>query len=101
MPDLTNPFLTPSDLPYQLPPFADIRDEHFLPAFEQGMAEQISEVSAIAKAEEPPTFENTMVPLERSGQILDRVSHVFFNQSSADSSPFTTELEEQIAPLLS
>lgn len=101
MSDASNPFSSPSPLPYQLPPFADIRNEHFLPAFEQGMAEQLAEVAAIARAAEPPTFENTMIPLERSGQMLDRVRQVFYNLSSADSSPFTTELEEQIAPVLS
>lgn len=97
----SNPFFIPSPLPYQLPPFADIRDEHFGPAFERGMEEQLAEVRAIVASPEPPTFENTMIPLERSGQVLDRVSHVFFNKSSADSSPATTELEEEIAPLLS
>lgn len=97
----SNPFFIPSPLPYQLPPFADIRDEHFRPAFERGMEEQLAEVRAIVASPEPPTFENTMIPLERSGQVLDRVSHVFFNKSSADSSPATTELEEEIAPLLS
>lgn len=101
MSDASNPFLSPSPLPYQLPPFADIRDEHFRPAFELGMAEQRAEVSAIAGSAEAPTFENTMIPLERSGQTLDRVSHVFFNKSSADSNPVTTALEEEIAPLLS
>ena len=101
MSDASNPFLSPSPLPYQLPPFADIRDEHFRPAFEVGMAEQRAEVSAIAGSAEAPTFENTMIPLERSGQTLDRVSHVFFNKSSADSNPVTTALEEEIAPLLS
>ena len=101
MSDASNPFFSPSTLPYQLPPFADIRDEHFRPAFERGMTEQLAEVAAITASDEPPTFANTLIPLERSGQLLDRVSHVFFNKSSADSSPTTTELEEEIAPLLS
>ncbi|GHD38967.1 M3 family peptidase [Mycetocola manganoxydans] len=101
MPNTPNPFLEPSTLPYQLPPFADIRDDHFLPAFEQGMAEQLAEVDAIARLAEAPTFENTLVALERSGQMLERVASVFFNKTSADSNPTTTELEERIAPLLS
>ncbi|MET1053043.1 MAG: M3 family metallopeptidase [Mycetocola sp.] len=100
MADITNPFFAPSELPYQLPPFADIRDEHFAPAFVRGMADQIVEVTAITGQDAVPTFENTVVALERSGQLLDRVSHVFFNKSSADSNPATTELEEEIAPLL-
>ncbi|QNE34396.1 M3 family metallopeptidase [Leifsonia shinshuensis] len=101
MADTSNPFLSPSPLPYQLPPFADIRDEHYRPAFEQGFAEQLAEVEAIASSAEEPTFENTMLPLERSGQVLQRVAEVFFNKSSSDSTDFTNALEEEIAPLLS
>lgn len=101
MADTSNPFLSPSPLPYQLPPFADIRDEHYRPAFEQGFAEQLAEVQAIASSPEEPTFENTMLALERSGQVLQRVAEVFFNKSSSDSTDFTNALEEEIAPLLS
>jgi peptidyl-dipeptidase Dcp len=98
---VTNPFLAPSTLPYQLPPFADIRDEHYLPAFEAGFAEQLREVQNITRRRDMPTFENTMVPIEQSGRTLNRVATVFFNKSSADSSDFTNELEERIAPMLS
>lgn len=101
MPETPNPFLVPSSLPYQLPPFADIRDEHFRPAFERGMAEQLDEIAAITSTTDAPTFENTMIALERSGQTLGRVRSVFFNKSSADSNPTTIALEEEIAPLLS
>jgi peptidyl-dipeptidase Dcp len=100
MADTANPFFRPSTLPYQLPPFAEIRDEHYLPAFERGMAEQLAEVDAIVAAGEPVTFENTLLPLERSGQILQRVAEVFFNKSSSDSTDFTNALEEEIAPRL-
>ncbi|MFI5060263.1 MAG: M3 family metallopeptidase, partial [Actinomycetales bacterium] len=95
-----NPFFQPSTLPYQLPPFDDIRDEHYRPAFERGFEEQLAEIAAISASTEAPTFENTIVPLETSGQILQRVAEVFFNKSSSDSSDFTTVLEEEIAPLL-
>ncbi|WP_440697117.1 M3 family metallopeptidase [Clavibacter nebraskensis] len=95
-----NPFLEPSTLPYAMPPFADIREEHFRPAFEAGIAEHLAEVRAIAEQAEPPTFENTLVALERSGRILDRVGHVFFTLTSSDSSPFTRWLEAEIAPEL-
>ncbi|OUE21124.1 Peptidyl-dipeptidase dcp [Clavibacter michiganensis] len=95
-----NPFLEPSPLPSGMPPFADIREEHFRPAFEAGIAEHLAEVRAIAESTEPPTFDNTLVALERSGRILDRVGHVFFTLTSADSSPFTRELEAEIAPEL-
>src|SRR5690554_2190536 len=97
---MTNPFFEPSTLPYQLPPFADIRDEHFMPAFERGFEEQLAEVAAITSQTSDATFENTMVPLEKSGQTLMRVARVFYNKSSADSSDFTNDLEEKIAPLM-
>lgn len=96
----TNPFFTPSTLPYQLPPFADIRDEHYRPAFDRGFEEQLAEIAAITASSAEPTFENTMLPLETSGQTLQRVAEVFFNKSSSDSSDFTNALEEEIAPLL-
>src|SRR5690606_34579866 len=97
---MTNPFFAPSALPYQLPPFADIRDEHFLPAFERGFEEQLAEIQNITRVRSMGTFENTMVPLEHSGQLLMRVARVFYNKSSADSNDFTNELEEKIAPLM-
>ncbi|HUG49990.1 MAG TPA: M3 family metallopeptidase, partial [Terrimesophilobacter sp.] len=97
---MTNPFFAPSTLPFELPPFADIRDEHYRPGFERGFAEQLAEVDAIVRNPEAPTVENTLVPLERSGQTLARVATVFFNKTSADSSDFTNALEEEIAPLL-
>lgn len=78
---MSNPFLSPSTLPYQLPPFAEISDDHFGPAIEQGMAEQRAEIVAITAQTEPATFANTMEPLERSGQLLTRVLRVFFNKS--------------------
>lgn len=93
-----NPFFQSSTLPYELPPFADITDEHYLPAFEKGFEEQLAEVSNITRRRDMPTFENTLVPLEQSGQTLTRVARVFYNKSSSDSSDFTNELEEQIAP---
>ncbi|WP_431247348.1 M3 family metallopeptidase [Leifsonia xyli] len=100
MVDTANPFSTPSTLPYGLPPFAEIRDEHYRPAFERGFAEQLAEVDAVVATAEAPTFENTMLPLERSGQTLQRVAEVFFNKSSSDSTDFTNALEEEIAPQL-
>ncbi|TPW74544.1 M3 family metallopeptidase [Schumannella soli] len=92
------PFSQPSTLPHGLPPFAEIRDEHFAPAFEEGMAEQRAEVANITRVRSMPTFENTMEPLERSGRILDRALHVFFNKSSSDSNDTTNALEEEYAP---
>jgi peptidyl-dipeptidase Dcp len=97
---MTNPFFEPSTLPYGLPPFADITDADFLPAFDAGMEQQLEEVAAITEQQAAATFENTLIPLEKSGQILDRVATVFYNKSSSDSNDFTNELEEQIAPRL-
>jgi peptidyl-dipeptidase Dcp len=93
-----NPFFEPSTLPSGLPPFADIRDEHYEPAFEKGMTDQLAEVRAVVIKRDAPMFENTLVPLEQSGQLLERVANVFFNKSSADSTDFTNELEQKIAP---
>jgi peptidyl-dipeptidase Dcp len=97
---MTNPFFEPSTLPYGLPPFADITDEHYRPAFEVGLAEHLAEISTITTTADPPTFENTILAMERGGQVLDRVATVFFNKSSADSTDFTNALEEEMAPLL-
>ena len=96
----SNPFFTRSALPYELPPFAEIRDEHYRPAFERGMAEQLAEIAEITAQDAPPGFDNTLVALERSGRLLDRVAEVFFNKSSSNSSDFTNDLEEELAPVL-
>ncbi|KGJ77137.1 dipeptidyl carboxypeptidase II [Cryobacterium roopkundense] len=100
MVETANPFVTASTLPYQLPPFAAIREEHYRPAFELGFTEQLAEIAAITTTTDAATFENTIVPLERSGRILDRVAAVFFTKSSSDSNDFTNAVEEELAPLL-
>jgi peptidyl-dipeptidase Dcp len=97
---MTNPFFLPSTLPYGLPPFAQIDDADYRPAFDKGFEEHLAEITAVADNPDAPTFENTMIPLEKGGQLLDRVSNVFFNKSSADSNDFTNQLEEEMAPLL-
>ena len=98
--DTTNPFFTESTRPYNLPPFDQIDDLHYLPAFERGMAEQLEEVDAIANAAESPTFENTLVALEHSGRLLDRVATTFFNLTSADTNDAMDEIRTEIAPKL-
>jgi peptidyl-dipeptidase Dcp len=95
-----NPLFNPSPLPYGLPPFEEITDDHFAPAFERGMAEQFAEVEAIVSDGEDATFENTLVPLELSGQLLRRAGLVFFNKTSADSNERTEELEATYAARL-
>ncbi|OLL76440.1 Dipeptidyl carboxypeptidase Dcp [Pseudonocardia sp. Ae168_Ps1] len=94
-----NPFLAPSELPYGLPDTTRIADEHFLPAFEAGMAQQRAEVAEIVAGGEP-TFENTVVALERSGAVLDRVSRLFFTLVSSHTSPAVQEIEATVAPQL-
>ena len=95
-----NPFFTESPLPYQLPPFDRVDDAHYGPAFERGMAEQIAEIEAIAGASDPPTFENTIVPLERSGRLLDRVASTFFSLASADTNDAINAIRNEMAPRL-
>jgi peptidyl-dipeptidase Dcp len=97
--DTSNPFAQRSTLEYELPPFAQIREEHYLPAFYAGCEEQLREVEAIVASGEP-TFENTIVALEKSGQILNRVLIVFFNKSSSDTNDALDAIEEEIAPKL-
>src|SRR6476660_6731691 len=82
-----NPFLTESSLPYHLPPFDKIKDNQFVPATEAGMQEQLKEVDAIAANADKASFENTVVALERTGQLLDRVQRTFSNLNAADTNP--------------
>ena len=95
-----NPFALRSDLEYELPPFALIKDEHYLPAFYEGCAQQLTEVKAILDTPGVATFENTIVALEKSGQMLTRVMRVFFNKSSSDTSDAIDAIEEELAPKL-
>ena len=94
-----NPFLTKSNLEYELPPFAEISEEDYLPAFYAGMDEQLAEVEKITDEAEV-TFENTLVALERSGGILGRVAAVFYNKSSSDTNEAIDKIEAEIAPKL-
>ena len=94
-----NPLRSISALPYQLPPFGDITPEHLREALLAGMAEQRAEVAAIAASAEAPTFENTIVALERSGALLTRAWNVFGNLTSSVSTPRLREIERELAPL--
>jgi peptidyl-dipeptidase Dcp len=96
-----NPLLAPSRLPFQAPPFDKIKDGDFAPAFAEGMKQQILEVVSIANNTAPPTFDNTLVALERSGQTLSRVSMVFNALTSANTNDALQKLLEEIAPKLS
>ncbi|MFS2281526.1 M3 family metallopeptidase [Microbacterium sp. OR21] len=100
MTEATNPLLSPSTLPYGMPDYAAIRPEHYLPAFQVAFDEHRAEIRVITVARSTPTFENTIEALERSGELLDRVSHAFFTVSSADATPAIQEVDERLAPLL-
>ncbi len=96
-----NPFLSPSPLVFQFPQFDLITPEHYLPAFEQGMAEQLAEIEAITSQPEAPTFSDTIIPLELSGRLLNKVATVFYSMSSAHTNEELNAIEVEIAPLLS
>ncbi|WP_026922966.1 M3 family metallopeptidase [Glycomyces arizonensis] len=96
-----NPFLTVSDLPYHLPRFEDVAVEHYLPAFEAGMAEELAAVAAITAQDEEPTFANTVVALERAGTgVLARVSMAFYNKNTSDTDADHQAVETEIGPRL-
>ncbi|WP_327066937.1 M3 family metallopeptidase [Kitasatospora sp. NBC_01250] len=95
-----NPFFAPSRLPYGLPPFAEIRVEHYRPALEAGMAGQLAEIARITANPEPATFENTVVALERTGELLRRVLAVFEVKTAADTDAVLQELDAEFKPRL-
>ncbi|WP_296196407.1 M3 family metallopeptidase [uncultured Microbacterium sp.] len=101
MPSDTNPLLAPSTRPFDLPDYAAIRPEHYLPAFRAAFAEQRAEVDAITRVRSMPTFENTLERLEQSGRRLDAVARAFYTVSSADASPEIQAIDEELAPLYS
>jgi len=95
-----NPFFSVSTLPYQAPPFDQIEEQDFLPALQAGIEEKRQEIEAIAQNSEAPTFLNTFEALEKSGQLLNRVNLVFGAMTSAHTSPFLQQVDEEIAPQL-
>jgi peptidyl-dipeptidase Dcp len=96
-----NPFLSEYTTPFQVPPFDQIKNEHYMPAFEAGIKEQQAEVEAICNNAEPATFENTILPFDKSGQTLDRVSNVFFNLNECLTNDEMIAIAEQVLPMLS
>lgn len=98
--DVDNPFFTEFNTPYGVPPFDLIKSEHYLPAFEKGIAEQQAEIDSIVNNSEDATFENTIVALDETGRLLDRVSAVFFGIKGADSDSTIQVIAEQVTPML-
>ncbi len=96
----TSPFFAPSTLPFQAPPLDRIKDSDYLPAFEAGIAERMKEIDAIANNPAPPTFENTLIAMEKSGQLLGRVQRAFGAVTSANINPELQETQRTLTPKL-
>ena len=96
----SNPFSTPSTLPFHAPRFDKIKDEDYQPAIEAGMAEELAEVQAIADNPAAPTFENTLVAMERTGQLLQRVMETFGAVTAANTNPMLQQVEAEETPKL-
>ncbi|NVM77019.1 peptidyl-dipeptidase Dcp [Duganella sp. SG902] len=97
---VSNPFAKPSTLPFGYPAFDKIKNEDYAPAFEEGMRQQAAEVDAIANNKKPATFDNTIVAMEKSGQLLNRVSTVFYSLSGANTNDTFKALERDLSPKL-
>ena len=97
----TNPLLEQPNTPYGVPAFDQIKLAHYMPAFEEAIRQNQAEVEAIVNNEAEPTFENTIVALDRTGLLLDRVVGVFFNVLEADGNDEMNEIAEQVSPMLS
>jgi peptidyl-dipeptidase Dcp len=95
-----NPFLAHWRTPHGLPPFAKIEPEHYWPGFKQALAEHKAEITTIGASDKTPSFQNTIVALEKSGALLNKVADVFFNLASSDTSPALQEIERKLAPVL-
>ena len=96
----SNPFYAESSLPFHAPPFDKIKDTDYQPAIEAGMAQQLAEVRAIAANPAAPTFENTFVPLEKSGRLVDRALQAFAGVTGANTNPYLQEVKTALAPKL-
>ena len=94
-----NPFFSEWNTPFQIPPFDDIKIEHYLPAFEEGIKQEKAEIDAIVNNPETPTFENTIVAMEKSGGLMKKVSGVFYNLKSAHTNDAMDELAKTLAPI--
>ena len=94
-----NPFMKKSSLQYQAPEFDKIKDEHFKPAFDYGLKQNLTEIEKIANNTEVPTFENTVLALEKSGEVLKRAQIIFYNLTGSNTNPTLQKIEEEYAPI--
>ncbi len=99
--DMVNPFFSEYSTPFGVPPFEQITNEHFMPAFEEGIAQQEAEIETITNSIEAANFENTIVAFDQSGRFLRRVSLVFYNLNSANTDSVKEALAREIGPRLS
>lgn len=97
----SNPFYTEYDTPFGTPPFSEIKIEHYLPAFKDGMQQEQQDIAAIVDNTEKPTFENTIDALEQTGELLEKVSNVFYNMTSALTNDELQAIAKELSPLLS
>ena len=97
----SNPFISTWDTPYGIPNFGAVKEKHYIPAVEAGIAQQQAEIQAIVDCQEAPSFENVVEAYEASGAILDRVVGVLFNLSETDATPSLQKIVEQVLPMLS
>ncbi len=95
-----NPFFSPYGTPFETPDFGRIKNEHFLPAFKQGIKVHEDEIAVIASNPKAPDFDNTIAALDRSGDLLNRVGSVFFNLTSANTNDELQALAKEVSPLL-
>ncbi len=95
-----NPFFKEYKTPFQVPPFDEIKEEHFLPAIEAGISQQIADIEMIVKKSGIPDFDNTILPYDNSGELLSQVSKVFSNLNGANTNPRIQELARVISPKL-
>jgi len=93
-----NPFFEESTLPFEAPDFTEITNDHYAPAFERGMEEQLAEIDEIISGQEDPSFENTIVAMERSGQLLNRAQSVFYSLTSAHTNEEIQAIQSEFAP---
>ena len=99
--DQGNPFFAEWKTPFGVPPFDQIRNDHYLPAIDSGITLARAEMAAITASQEAPTFANTIVPYDRAGQLLNKVAYVFYSQTSANTNDTLESLQMEIAPKMS
>ena len=95
-----NPLLQPFTAPFQTPPFDRIKEEHYLPAFKEGIRIGKAQIDAVVSNNEPATFENTLDALENCGELVTTISEIFFNLNSAETNEEIQKIAQEVSPLL-